>query len=273
MRSLKLKKAINKVYAIVGTALVVVGGFAFYALADLSQNKPYSVVTNDEIKAKAQPTIFYFESKDKSVNLATNIYLKNFKADGVFFIKHNNESKEVDLEKDAEIGVKVDLGKYNLEDPFFKIETINIEKSGTNLASLNVYVINDLAPAKKKDLDNNNETDLIAPYFIITSQEEDEFILWTLDNISNVSFNPEAPLKVKEVNTETVTFNSKEWKKLTIDYSVKESVVRNKVYDIKIKANINNNTVEIPVKFVKTNSLEDLEEKYDYTFDEIGRIG
>jgi hypothetical protein len=114
---------------------------------------------------------------------------------------------------------------------------------------------------------------LIVPYFIITSQEEDNFILWSLGNISNVSFNQEAPLKVKEVNTETVTFNNKEWKKVTIDYSVKESVVKNKIYNVRIKANINNNTVEIPVKFVKTNSLKDLEEKYDYTFDEIGRIG
>ena len=260
------------------TGLALLVGMMFF----VKPSGVYYKYTGSDTKIKAYPVILYYDEADGKVTPKVFVELQNLgTAEATYFIKYENETKDVSLAEEGSVKVEVTLNELNRDESKFVTKYISIYKNGQDesnkIVEVPVFLIVDMAPVIE-----TNHTKF--PKFIIAQRNEESLVFYVdVDDskaISNVTITlaNTTPITITGIHYSDVLLNNNVWEKIVVNYKVKDSALKDKLYEITIPYKVtyeDNTTLEesVDAYFIYTTALGKLYDKYEAKFEDITNLG
>jgi len=247
---------------------------------------PYFSVTTNDTKLKAYPVVSYFPADGKTRTVAVTLQVQNLGNDDATYLvkpsdQNTNETLDVAAGKTEKMVVRFDNISADAPKLVTKDIAVSRNSSDNNVADVPVYIVIGTAPKVTEKTDKNDT--VVGQKFIIADSQSDSFIIYadvnddaTVQDI-NVTAPDTAPITVTRVTYAETTLNSNKYQKIVVNYHVKDSALKNKLYDLNYTVSIgyDGNTVEtvtMPAVFVY-GGPQTLADEYDSVFSTIENVG
>ena len=268
--------------AIILAALAVIAMWLFAA----DNGGVYFTKTTSDTQLKVYPVLYYHPADGKSVSLPVTVQIENLGSDDVTYLvktSDSNTSETLDVSAGKTEKMRVEFKNISTAVPKLVTKSVSVYRNSEDspVAQVPVYVVVGTAP--KVDVKTDKNDDIIGQKFIVADTGSDSFIIYADVNDSatvqdiNVSVPDNAPIAITAVTYTEQTLNSNTWEKVVVNYKVKDSALKGRLYDMNYTVDIgyDGNVAEsatVPAEFVYKGP-EDLAQKYDTVFAEIENVG